>query len=138
MSTLRERILAADDRPVEPVPVPEWDCTVYLRTLSAGERERWEEQAREGGGARTRHEIRASLVVLAACDEDGKPIFTPADVPALCGKSARAVMRLFDRALKLNDFSGEDVERLEKNSAASPSDSSVSGSPSLSAARDGN
>jgi hypothetical protein len=137
MSTLRERILAADDRPIEPVPVPEWDCIVYLRTLSAGERERWEEQAREGGGARTRHEIRASLVVLAACDEDGRPVFTTADVPALCNKSARAVMRLFDRALKLNDFSGEDVERLEKNSATTPPADSPSGSRYASAARDG-
>ena len=134
MSTLRERILAADDRPIEGVFVPEWGETVFVRTLTAGERERWEEEARPDGSARSRHQVRASLVVLAACDEDGRPIFTPADLPALCGKSARAMMRVFDRALKLNDFNAEDVERLEKNSATSPSDDSRSNSRSPSAA----
>ena len=132
---LRDRILQADDLPREPVEVPEWGATVWVRTLTAAERERWEAEAvGEGGRARTRFEVRASLVVLAACDEAGAPVFEPGDVPALATKAAPAVIRLFDRALALNAVAPADVERLEKNSAASPSDSSHSGSRANSAA----
>ncbi len=36
-----EEILGADDLPTEVVPVPEWDGTVIVRTLTGAERDHW-------------------------------------------------------------------------------------------------
>lgn len=38
---LRDKIKAASDRPTKPIPVPEWDCSVNIRTWSGVERARF-------------------------------------------------------------------------------------------------
>jgi len=116
METLtREAILAADDLPREAVDVPEWGGRIWVRALTAGERETWETRylgTDEAASPASR--IRASLAVFACCDEAGKPLFTEADVPALAGKSAAAVLRIWRIAARLNGL-GEERETLEKN-----------------------
>lgn len=109
---LREQILSKDDRPLSPVRVPEWDCTVYVRVLSAGERERWE---LESDRYRSSALVRAAMAVASACDETGRAIFTPADVVPLAEKSAPALCRIFDKAIEVNKVSPEDVAALEGN-----------------------
>lgn len=107
----REQILGAADFKVEEVPVPEWGGSVFVRTLSAGERDRWELYLLEG----KREDVRATLAARAACDAEGKLLFEPADIKALSAKSAAALSRIFDAAIKLNKVSKDDVEELEKN-----------------------
>src|SRR5688572_17981670 len=48
MSLTKEQILAADDRPTVPVETPEWGGTVYLRVISAMERDVYESEIVEG------------------------------------------------------------------------------------------
>jgi hypothetical protein len=49
-------------------------------------------------------------------DENGERLFKSSeDVEALGGKSARALSRIFNRALEINGFGANDVEKLEKN-----------------------
>ena len=121
MASIREMILSADDRPKKAVPTPEWPVPeIWVKTLSAAQREEWE------AFLGTRGQVRAALVVLAACDENGVAIFTKDDVSALAEKSTSAIIRIFDAAQSLNKITKEDVDELEGNSDASPSDSSVS------------
>jgi hypothetical protein len=123
MLLTREAIFAADDLTKELVNVPEWGGDVYLRTLTAGERERWEETnlTRKGNDSKVNLiNLQASLVALTAVDEAGVHLFTAADIPALNGKSSVALQRLFSKALELNRVGKQDVEELVKNSETTP------------------
>lgn len=125
----REAILAADDLPYEDVPVPEWGGTVRIRTLSGTERDAFEAATVVTVGQRRDvniRNIRARLVAAAAVDEQGKQLFSAADVKELGKKSGRALDRLFDVASKLSGMSARDVEELAGNSAAETSDGSTS------------
>lgn len=101
----REMILAADDLKTEPVEVPEWGGSVFVRTMSAGERDRFEAAHLKS----PERDFRARLAVACVCDEAGKPVFTAEDVPSLSSKSGAALTRIFEAASKLNRMNKEDV-----------------------------
>jgi hypothetical protein len=126
MGLTREQILAADDLPREKVYVPDWQGDVWVRTLSAGQRERWEAMMEGPDGFRGRGEMMAAVVALTACDEAGQLLFTLDDIPRLAEKSAGAVMRISDVATRLAKIEAADIEELSKNSVASPSAFSAS------------
>jgi len=121
-----EEILGADDKPVsDPIPCPEWGGYVRVRTLSGEERDAFELKNTIQG----EHEkygflrnMRADMVALCACDDDGKPLFTRAQVAALGKKSCIALNRVFDVARKQNGWTKEDVKEMEKNSGDVPSE----------------
>lgn len=127
MLLTREAILAADDLKREKVEVPEWGGHVYVRQLTAGERERWEERnlARRGPDSQVNLEnLTSSLAALTMCDEAGGHLFTEADIPALNGKSAAALQRVWTAAIDLNRVGKQDVEELVKNSETTPDEGS--------------
>lgn len=109
----RARILEADDRPMKEVVVPEWKGSVFVRMMSAGERDAFE--ASQGRGDPHR-DLRARLAVATVCDAEGRALFTAEDVPALTAKSGRALDRIFAAAAKHNGITAADVEELRKNS----------------------
>jgi hypothetical protein len=125
----RQAILAAEDLKTEDVPVPEWGGTVRVRTISAKERDAFEDSLSVGEGKARKTNIvnlRAKLVGLCCIDEGGARVFTDADLEALGAKSASVVDRIFSVAQRLNGLTKEDVEALEKNSGAGLSASSPS------------
>lgn len=122
-------ILAVDDLPRAKVHVPEWKCDVWIRAIGGMERDAFEESSlRKVGKNRevSLQNIRARLVQLAACKEDGTPLFGPSDVAILGSKSAKALDRLFMKARELAGLSDDDVEELVKNSVSDPSEGSGS------------
>jgi hypothetical protein len=121
----RDQILGADDLPRVEVEVPEWGGSAFVRTMTGTERDRFESEHIKN----PHRDIRARLVAATLCDEQGNLLFGPADVEALGRKGAAALDRVFAVALRLNGIGKADVEELEKNSAASPSAASPSGSP---------
>lgn len=120
----REAILACDDLPQVKVTIPEWGGTVFVRTMTAGQRDRFEQSVTDSPGV----DFRARLAVLTVCDEDGKLLFSESDVALLTLRSARALSRIFSVAVKLNGITSDDVEELEKNSKAALSGGTSSGS----------
>jgi len=119
MTTLREQILAADDRPVEQLYVPEWNLTVSLRTISAGERDAFgaSNDPRLSGGKPVNYAtLRARFCALVLVDEAGQRIFSDDDIEALAAKSANAIDRVWEAASKLNRMAEEDIGELAKNS----------------------
>jgi hypothetical protein len=107
---LRDQILAADDLPRKEVKIPEWKTTVWVRTLTAGERDRF-----EGRQARDPYtDVRARLAVLCLVDESGANIFSEQDIPALSQKCSKALDRIFAISVQLNGISKQDLEELKK------------------------
>ena len=125
----RDAILAAPDMLTEEVPVPEWGGTVLVRGLTGTERDAFEEEMVTGKGKNrdvNLSNFRARLIVKSVVDKAGKRLFTQADMVALGGKSAAAIQRVFQVAMRLSGMSEEDVEELTKNSEPGQSDSSTS------------
>lgn len=117
----RDRILGLADARVERVEVPEWGGHVFVRSLSVAELDRFRadgERQKASGGL---HDATVRLVVLAACDERGAPLFRPEDAQALRDKSVAAVERVGAAALRLNTVTEAAADAAEKNSDATPS-----------------
>jgi hypothetical protein len=99
---IRSQILAADDLPREAVAVPEWGgVTVWVRTLTGTERDRFETQ-----GAR---------------------LFADGDAGALGKKSSKALDRLLEVAMRLSGIGAKQQEEAEKNSETTTGAASSSG-----------
>jgi len=114
----RDDILSADDFEREMVDVPEWGGSVWVRTLSGAERDAFGVSCLPKKGKDKGQEllgVRARLVTLTACDENGERLFKRADEDALGKKSGMALSRVFDVASRLNGLSEDDVAELEGN-----------------------
>ncbi len=115
----RQEILDADDLVTEEVPVPEWGGMVLVKSLSAGERDKWEAtfvRMKSGKDPDINLEnLRAKLVAVSVVDEDLTPIFTDADIAGLAKKSAAAMQRVFNVASRLSGVSEADQQSLAKN-----------------------
>lgn len=114
----KDAILSRDDLPRELVAVPEWGGEVYVRCLTAAERDDWEASVVQMEGNKTKANLanlRAKLVARTACDDEGARIFEDADVAALGAKSAAALDRLYTVAAKLSKITKSDEEELLGN-----------------------
>lgn len=120
MGLTREAVLNCQDRVTEVVKVPEWGGEINVRSLNGAERDAFEGSriaVDKKGTIQVRVEnIRARLVALAACDDNGARIFTDEDVKALGFKNASALSRVYDVAARLSGITKEDIEDIAKNS----------------------
>jgi len=123
MALTKKDILKADDIQKEMVNVPEWGGDIYLRTMSGLERDAFEQSIVKDKVTNLTN-IRARFCALVICDEDGKRLFTDADVVELGRKSSLVLSRIFDVGQSLNGFTNADVEELAKNSESGQSDDS--------------
>ncbi|MFO8014747.1 MAG: phage tail assembly chaperone [Phycisphaerae bacterium] len=114
----RDAILAAEDTTTERLSVPEWGGDVYVRVMTAAERDAWENDlyARQQKGQALKN-VRARLAVRVLVDEAGRRLFSDDDAAALGAKSGRALDRIFEAAQRLNGLGPEDVEALEADFA---------------------
>lgn len=107
----REIFLQKRDLPRREVRVPELGGSVHVRTMTAGERDRFELSTHQADRA----DIRARVVAYSACDESGALLFSEADVPALAALPFPTLQPLFEAGLELNKFSTDDIDAAEKN-----------------------
>ena len=110
-TSLRERILAADDLGSEIVEIPEWEewlkgDKLHVRGLTAGEVEEIGREVNEGKLAN----VMARLAVKVTTNGDGSRVFTDEDADALGGKSPNAVKALFDAAQRISGLGEEPGE----------------------------
>jgi superfamily I DNA/RNA helicase len=108
----REQLLNQDDRKTIEVKPPGWDGAVRLRTISAAEREAWEQRARE---EIERGQFYADFLIMCAVDENDRPLLTKDDAEMITRKSARALKFLFDEAQKLNGMGTAAEEEAKKS-----------------------
>ncbi len=101
MSTLRDKILAADDIEARQVEVPEWGVTVEIRTPTVRRRGELMAEFMQDGEL-DYVKLYPALVVATAYDPDsGEQLFTIADMDALAEKSAKALETLGEVAVEL-------------------------------------
>ncbi len=128
----RDDILKSEDLATETVEVPEWGGAVIVRALSGSERDAYEAGIFGSGkkGEYNLQNIRAKLASRTIVGEDGKRLFSDADIDRLGLKSAAALDRVFSAAQKLSGLTKEDIKELADQLEKGPSDGSGSDSPS--------
>ncbi len=103
----REQLLSQTSRVIEPVVTP---CGLtFVRSLTAGEKDRYDLEARKDGKYRCR------LVLAACCTEDGRPEFGAQDLPAIDALPVHAIEPIVEAAMRVNRFTEADAEELRKN-----------------------
>jgi hypothetical protein len=103
---------------IDPATKKREKTTVFVRELSAREKDRFEASLFAGKGKKrdlALHDMRAKMAVLVCCDADGNAIFEPEDVEWLTQKPVRPLSRIYNAAMELNGYSEEDEEELLKN-----------------------
>lgn len=129
MNLTRDQILGASDLDTERVPVPEWGGEVLVRSMTAADRDEFDQSMVASRGpdeSANLRNVRARLVATTVVDAAGKRLFSEADIEALGAKSAKAMNRIYRVATRLNALDESDVEELAKNSEAAPSGDSPS------------
>src|SRR5215472_6825818 len=119
MHLSRDDILKAEDGGTVEVDVPEWGGTVLVRGMTGRERDEFETSMLERGrgGRMVPNPVNTRAKVIARCivDDDGKRLFTAADVQALGDKSGAAIDRVFEVAARLSGMSDEDREEMTRD-----------------------
>ena len=98
--------------PREEVSLPEFGGSVWVRSMSAGERDRFEEVHSKLKNI----DYRARLAVATMCDAEGNALFSESDIPSLSALPSNVFDRVLDVAHRLNGFGGEAREDARKNS----------------------
>lgn len=130
MATLtREAIVAVRDIQRELVDVPEWGGEVWVRGLTAAERDAYESGMVKNPGPNQEFvldNIRAKLAVKVICDENGARLFSDADVALLAEKSGSALSRVWMVARRLSGMTEEAAAALTEQLKNAHSASSLS------------
>lgn len=114
MSLTKEQILAAEDMGLLKVAVPEWGGDIFIRVMTVGERDAYENewQKKKETGV---DDFRTKFLVRCIVDEKGNRLFDNGDVVRLSQKSARVMNRLWLAAMEHNNLSDDSLEEVAKN-----------------------
>ena len=111
MALSKDQILSARDFKTKEVPVPEWGGDILVRSLDGAGRDKIEAAflSKETEG------LKAMVVALTVCDENGKLLFEQADVERLQAKSAEVLERVFEAAWEISGLRAGSIEAAEGN-----------------------
>lgn len=114
MGLSKDQILAADDSGMLKLHVPEWGGDVFIRVMTVGERDAYENewQRKKETGV---DDFRTKFLVRCLVDDKGNRLFENSDVARLSQKSARVMNRIWLAAMEHNNLSDQSVEELAKN-----------------------
>lgn len=109
----RDQILSITvGRPTEEVDAPELGGSVHVRTMTAGERDTFDQENSENGLYK---DFRARLVILTASDPAGAPLFTDRDIAALSALPVTALDPIVSAAMRRNGLTSTATETDRKN-----------------------
>ncbi len=110
----------AENDPV-PVDLP-GGHRVYVRGMTADERDAMEWRYTTGFTDKKPPSIRAYVVLTCCCDADGKPVFgNKLYAQQLAGMPSKVLEPVFDAAREASGITEDDIENMEKNSEPVPS-----------------
>ena len=134
MSIDRNAILAGAGKfKTEPVDVPEWGGTVYVRGLTGAQRDSLELDFLPAKDGKHRAvNVRGRVAAWCVCDENGKRVFADRDADALGQYPAEVLDKINSVAMRLSGMSPEAIGEAEKNSGAGKNDCGGSALPAIS------
>jgi len=125
----KEEILGADDIERVEVEVPQWGGTVLVQALTAQQRGVFSNQVvdqKKGGRTIRLQDIQVRLCAISMVDENGRRLFSDAEMHQLAKKSSAALQIVFEAAQRISGLSDEQVEEFVGNSDETQSDDSLS------------
>ena len=115
----KEEFLTADDLQATEVKLPAAygeDVGFFVRMMTGMERAEMEKCYFSGDDPKKDPaKFRAAMLVSCIIDGDGAHVFTEEDSGDLMAKGAKGLEDMFEAACKLNGFTKDDVDTLEKN-----------------------
>ena len=121
MLLTKDQILAAEDIKTDTVPVPEWGGEVQIKMLTGTEYGQLQATMHAGkskDAAKNLIDFYARLAASSIVSPGGARMFSASEVATLGGKSAAALQRVCDSAMKFNRIGADAVDELTKNSEA--------------------
>lgn len=112
----RDALLALKGGRTEEVYVKELGGNLRVAAISAGARDAFDLTVLDLPEDERRRDFRARLLVMTLIDDEGSPLYTADDIPALSSVEARVIDPLVEVAMRLNGLSESDRETLEGNS----------------------
>jgi hypothetical protein len=125
---LRSAIIASDDLPREPVEVPWVDEKLYIRGMSANDKDHWLVlHSPDLESFQWKEQATASLVAKCLVTEDGERIFSDDDIEALGEKNGDTLTELRGVAMRLSGMNSQEAEVVAEDFAVAQNDASDSG-----------
>lgn len=116
MVSISDQILACNDVASEFVKCPEWEVDLWIRSVSAADREAWEATLTSNNGqANCTEGARCRFLVKCIYGSDGNRVFTDDEAPALNQKSSLVIDRLWEAANRLNAVTPGQAQELAGN-----------------------
>jgi len=115
--SLKEKIRKADDIKKETVPIPAWDCSIELRTMTAKQRAYVLNESMDENTGKIQHDKLHAQMLIACCfdPENGEKLFSADDSEWLMEKSSGPVELLVSKAMRLSGLTKDAAETAEKN-----------------------
>ena len=111
---LKQKIFAAKDTELQPMEIPEWEVTIYIKPLTYDERNKALDAYRVTADPEdemvTAEQVKGfhmALMIEGVRDSEGNPIFTQADIERLSDKSSGVLDRIATRITELSGFGPE-------------------------------
>jgi hypothetical protein len=117
LATLSKAALlaAANQTKLEPLELPELGGTVYVKAMTAGEREQFEQDMTSNDLVKSK-KVRATVFANSVTDENGNRLFTSDDIDSINSLPASIVSKVFDKSNEINGINTQQViEQAEKN-----------------------
>ena len=114
--SLRDKIISADDISKKQIEIPEWECSIEIRTMTAKQRADILNEVTDDSG-KLDHSKLGPFMIIASCfdPETGELIFTKDDVEMIMSKASGPVEKLMSEAMTLSGFGKDAVKEAEKN-----------------------
>ena len=105
-----EQILNLDDCKMQEVEIPEWQGSVFVRTMDGKTRDWVEAEARKPNP----QNLRARIASATICDSEGKLLFNEKQIDQLAKKNYSALDRILVAATNVNEITDEAIDNLKK------------------------
>lgn len=119
MGSIKEKILAAQDKRFKDEFVPEWDTTVRIQAMTGHDLATFYSEVGETKGKEFQlkdSDFMTKLLVRSLYDPDtGERLFIDKETDLLGSRSAEVLRRLFQSAQEINGLGAEATEEIEKN-----------------------
>jgi hypothetical protein len=121
MSTekIRAAILAADDLPLQPYKIPEWNFVGMIKPLNGDARFRLSQLVADPKKGENMHLLEA-YICEGLADDNGKPIFSIEDRGELAKKNPAIVDRVYRAILEVSKMDSVAEVEAEKKSGRAP------------------